>query len=231
MAFAIDPRSTDHSPSPRLVVVQVHQLAALLGGATLVVLLPLADVHEALGEFVSILDVVSASAPDPLLVEVLWSAGGRAPTRGQLAVPARSRHAIYDARRGDGVGEGGFSTRDLQDGSEHGGVVNSGAVPASVSELPLALMDASLGAAANAAHVVLVQLAQLGLAGGEAGDLGAEGLRADQVDLRVPPYFVALETEIHPRADEPSDRRRGEAEEDDHGRQEQVEEAHDPHGV
>lgn len=57
-------------------------------------------------------------------------------------------------------------------------------------------MDASLGAAANAAHVVLVQLAQLGLAGGEAGDLGAEGLRADQVDLRVPPYFVALETEI-----------------------------------
>lgn len=35
----------------------------------------------------------------------------------------------------------------------------------------------------------------------------------------------------HPRADEPGDRRRGEAEEDDHGRQKQVEEAHDPHGV
>lgn len=85
---------------------------------------------------------------------------------------------------------------DLQDRSEHSGVVNSGAVPASVSELPLALMDASLGAAADAAHVVLVQLAQFGLAGGEAGDLGAQGLRADQVDLRVPPYFVALETEI-----------------------------------
>lgn len=85
---------------------------------------------------------------------------------------------------------------DLQDGSKDGGVINSGAVPASVSELPLALMDASLGAAADAAHVVLVELAQLGLAGGEAGNLGAERLRADQVDLRVPPYFVALETEI-----------------------------------
>lgn len=55
---------------------------------------------------------------------------------------------------------------DLQDWAEDCRVVHGGTVPSPVSELPLTLVDASLGAAAHAAHVILVQLAQFGLAQG-----------------------------------------------------------------
>jgi hypothetical protein len=51
--------------------------------------------------------------------------------------------------------------------------MRGGAVPSSVSELPLTLGDARSGSSANATHVVLVQLAQLGLTRGQPADLAA----------------------------------------------------------
>lgn len=81
---------------------------------------------------------------------------------------------------------------NLQDGAEDRRVVHGGTIPSAVPELPLTLVDARFGTAAHAAHVVLVQLAQLGLAQGQPWDLRAQWLGADQVNLRVPPHLVAL---------------------------------------
>lgn len=85
---------------------------------------------------------------------------------------------------------------NLQDGAEDRRVVDSGTVPSAVPELPLALVDARLGTAAHAAHVVLVQLAQLRLAQGQPRDLRAQWLGADEVNLRVPPHLVALQAKV-----------------------------------
>ena len=44
--------------------------------------------------------------------------------------------------------------------------------------------------------MILVELAQFGLARRQSGDLSAERLGADHVQLRVPPNFVALDSEV-----------------------------------
>ena len=53
---------------------------------------------------------------------------------------------------------------DLHDPSKHRCVVHRAAVPPPLSELVLALLDASLGSVSDVDHVVLVQLAELPLA-------------------------------------------------------------------
>lgn len=53
---------------------------------------------------------------------------------------------------------------NLHDPSKHRCVVHSAAVPPPLSELVLALLDASLGSVSDVDHVVLVQLAELPLA-------------------------------------------------------------------
>lgn len=72
---------------------------------------------------------------------------------------------------------------NLHDSPKHGGVVHCAAVPATVSELVLALSDAGLSALADVLHVVLVELAQLLLALGQTHQLAAQGLSADDVGL------------------------------------------------
>lgn len=71
----------------------------------------------------------------------------------------------------------------LHDPSKNRGVVHSAAVPAPMSELVLALSDARLGALADVLHVVLVELAQLLLALGQAHQLAAQRLGTDDVGL------------------------------------------------
>ena len=56
------------------------------------------------------------------------------------------------------VFDSGLATQlrtDLEDGPEHGRVIHSGAVPAAVPELVLALGDAGPRTATHAAHMVL----------------------------------------------------------------------------
>lgn len=72
----------------------------------------------------------------------------------------------------------------LHDPSENGRVVHCAAVPATVPELVLALLDAHLGAFADVMDVVLVKLTQLLLALRQAHQLAAQRLRANDVSLR-----------------------------------------------
>ena len=52
------------------------------------------------------------------------------------------------------------------------------------------------GTSSDRAHVILVELAQFGLAGRQSRDLRAQRLGSDHVQLRVPPHFVALHAQI-----------------------------------
>lgn len=72
----------------------------------------------------------------------------------------------------------------LHDPSKNRGVVHCAAVPATVPELVLALLDAHLGAFADVMDVVLVELTQLLLALRQAHQLAAQRLCADDVSLR-----------------------------------------------
>lgn len=72
----------------------------------------------------------------------------------------------------------------MHDPSENRGVVHRAAVPATVPELVLALLDAHLGAFADVMDVVLVKLTQLLLALRQAHQLAAQRLRANDVSLR-----------------------------------------------
>lgn len=55
---------------------------------------------------VAVLEVVAASSPDPVAVEVAWPARPGAPAGAESAVPAGARDAVHHPRRRDGVGEG-----------------------------------------------------------------------------------------------------------------------------
>lgn len=71
----------------------------------------------------------------------------------------------------------------LHDSPKDGRVVHDAAVPPPLPELVLALLDARLGPLPYVGHVLLVQLAELPLAGGEPGKLAAHGLGADDKHL------------------------------------------------
>lgn len=79
---------------------------------------------------------------------------------------------------------GSFCFTYLHDPSKNRGVVHCAAVPATVPELVLALLDAHLGAFADVVDVVLVELTQLLLALRQAHQLAAQRLCADDVSLR-----------------------------------------------
>ena len=57
---------------------------------------------------VSVLDVVSASSPDPSILKVLGSLGPRAATAGQLTIATPSADTVDHPGAGNSVGEGGL---------------------------------------------------------------------------------------------------------------------------
>lgn len=65
---------------------------------------------------------------------------------------------------------------DLQDSPKDGGVVHGAAAPTALPELMLALPDARPGALPDVGHVLLVELAELPLAGGQPRELAAHRL-------------------------------------------------------
>lgn len=79
MLFTLIKRSTH--PSSGFVVVEVHELATLSTALSWEALLLLATVDESLCEAVSIVDVVPAASPDPIVAEVPRLDRRRAATR------------------------------------------------------------------------------------------------------------------------------------------------------
>lgn len=71
----------------------------------------------------------------------------------------------------------------LHNPSKNRGVVHRAAVPTPMSELVLTLSDARFGTFTDVLHVILVELAQLLLAGWQPHQLAAERLRPDDVGL------------------------------------------------
>lgn len=59
---------------------------------------------------VSVFNVVSASAPDPLLIETLGSQSPGASAGGELPFPAGPRDGMDHSGGGDGMGESRFTT-------------------------------------------------------------------------------------------------------------------------
>jgi len=64
------------------------------------------DVDEILGELVPIMDVISASTPNPLPFEISWSFGICTPTGSKLAIPATSGNAVHNPSGSDCIGKG-----------------------------------------------------------------------------------------------------------------------------
>lgn len=93
-------------PAASLIVVQVHEDASTLVGALGVDALPLTRVHELLGEAVAVVDVVAATAPQPVPRQVLGARRAAAATGGQLALAARAAHGVDHPRGTHRVCEG-----------------------------------------------------------------------------------------------------------------------------
>ena len=79
-------------------------------------------------------------------------------------------------------------------------VPGGGAVPAVVPELPLTLEYSELGPSTHAGHVVLVKLTEADLSGRKHLQFVADRLRAEEVQLRIPPYveLSGPETPVNP---------------------------------
>lgn len=86
--------------------MQVHEDARALVRALGVDALPLARVHELLGEAVAVVDVVPAAAPQPVPRQVLGARGAAAAAGGQLALAARAAHGVHHPRGAHRVREG-----------------------------------------------------------------------------------------------------------------------------
>lgn len=72
------------------------------------VFVPLPRVHEVFGEPVPVLNVVPASAPDPVTCHVLGATRLAAPTLTELPLPARATDRVYDPSRRHRVSKSGF---------------------------------------------------------------------------------------------------------------------------
>jgi len=118
MTFTSHLHVLNDSPSAGLVVVEVHQLAAMVVAATRHTHLALPDVDEVLGEFVAVVDVVSTSSPNPFLLEIFGPPGLRTSTGSELAVAATARDAVHHASRGHSISKRGFLRGNRKNGTE-----------------------------------------------------------------------------------------------------------------
>ena len=95
----------DTHTSSSLIVVQVHQFSSLfltcLGERSLL----FSDIDEAFREPVSILNVIPASAPDPVLLKGFRSSCSGTTTVGQLSISTGSSNGVNYSGRCDGMSE------------------------------------------------------------------------------------------------------------------------------
>lgn len=92
-------------PSPRFVVLQVHEHTALLLRPLGIVLLPLPGIHKLLGKAVAVLHIVPTAAPQPVPGQVLGPCCPAAPTRGELTLAASPADGIDHACSAHSIGE------------------------------------------------------------------------------------------------------------------------------
>ena len=110
-------------PAACLIVLQIHEHAALLLRALGEVFLPFAGVHELLGKAVAVVHVVAAAAPQPVPGQVLGPCGPAAAAGGQLALTAGTADGIHHPGRTHGVGEGRLPAPCRQRGRQTRGEV------------------------------------------------------------------------------------------------------------
>ena len=85
--------------------MQVHEHASQIFGMTRVVLLLLSCVHEADGEPIPVVGVVTAAAPDPVATQARRATASTAAARRQFTVTTGPRHGEHQPRCRDGVCE------------------------------------------------------------------------------------------------------------------------------
>ena len=92
-------------PSSSLVIVQVHQLSAVVVPAASHAHLPFSDVNEILGKLVAVMDVISAASPYPFLLEIFGTTRLGTSAGCKLAVAAASGDAVHDPSGSYGISE------------------------------------------------------------------------------------------------------------------------------
>ena len=92
-------------PSSSLVIVQVHQLSAVVVSAASHAHLPFSDVNEILGKLVAVMDVISAASPYPFLLEIFGTTRLGTSAGCKLAVAAASGDAVHDPSGSYGISE------------------------------------------------------------------------------------------------------------------------------
>ena len=124
-------------PATSFIIVEIHQTATLFTWTFFIVLLSFANIDETLREpiailfydfivnnfvdrkrtinetidlLVSIFNVVSASSPDPFLVEALGSKSSRTATRRQLTFATSSRNWMHNSSSSYWMGKSCFTT-------------------------------------------------------------------------------------------------------------------------
>lgn len=88
--------------------MKIHQHSSEFFWTPPMVFVPLPRVHEVFGEPVPVLNVVPASAPDPVTCHVLGATRLAAPTLTELPLPARATDRVYDPSRRHRVSKSGF---------------------------------------------------------------------------------------------------------------------------
>lgn len=171
MAFACHLHVLNDGPPTSLVIVQVHQLSAMVVSAASHAHLSFSDVNEILGKLVAVMDVISTTSPYPFLLEIFGATSLGTSAGCKLAVAAASGDAVHDPSGSYGISESSLFRWDRQDGTENGRVFNCRTIPFVMSELKLAFGDAVPGSAANVHHVVSVEHTQLFLTTGKPRDL------------------------------------------------------------
>jgi len=102
-------------PPSSLVIVNIHHQPGALIRAFRVALLPLTCIHKLLGEPVAVVEVVSASAPQPVSRQVFGASRTAAPTAGELPLSAGAAHCVHHPCRANSIGECRFSAACKQE--------------------------------------------------------------------------------------------------------------------
>ena len=92
-------------PPTSLVIVQVHQLSAMVVSAASHAHLSFSDVNEILGKLVAVMDVISTASPYPFLLEIFGATSLGTSAGCKLAVAAASGDAVHDPSGSYGISE------------------------------------------------------------------------------------------------------------------------------
>lgn len=164
VALAFQPHVLLQDLSPNLVIVQVHERPGIL--------LHFAGVDEDFGEAQAVADVGRAAPPLPALVLTVKPLLLLVTTAvAQIALCARRRYGMGHSRRDDGVGKCCLLAAHFQLFAEDSPLPERRAVPATVFELKLTLVDAHLDSLSDDDNGIGATLADYPLSWSQTWDL------------------------------------------------------------